>query len=276
MIRTALRPGWLALLALLVVVVVSFYQLGMWQLGVSSNKAARELAATQAARPTEPLSTVTGPHEPFPAYGAGMPVSVEGEYDASLQFLVPDRLLEGAQGYWVVTPLRTDDSGESALLPVVRGFVTDPEDADRPDAVAGLRLTGTLAPSESDITTGSLPAGHRGAIDSADLVNLWDEPIYNGFLFLVDEAPPVTSTDVMRVPPPVFGESGIDPRNVGYALQWFVFALFAVYMYYRFLRQATQAPARPRPEPPGHADAAPEPAHTATTTTHHQHSGDPA
>ena len=45
MIRTALRPGWLALLALLVVVVVSFYQLGMWQLGVSSNKAARELAA---------------------------------------------------------------------------------------------------------------------------------------------------------------------------------------------------------------------------------------
>ena len=27
------------------------------------------------------------------------------------------------------------------------------------------------------------------------------------------------------VPPPVFGESGIDTRNVGYALQWFVFAI---------------------------------------------------
>lgn len=275
MIRTALRPGWLALLALLVVVVVSFYQLGMWQLGVSSNKAARELAATQAARPTQPLSTVTGPHEQFPADGAGMPVSVTGEYDASLQFLVPGRLLDGVPGYWVVTPLRTGDSGESALLPVVRGFVTEPGQADRPEAPTDLELTGTLAPSESDVTTGSLPAGQRGAIDSADLVNLWDEPIYNGFLFLVDETPSVTSTDVTRVPPPVFGESGIDPRNVGYALQWFVFALFAVYMYYRFLRQATRPPAPPRPEPPGNEHAAPEPAHTATATAH-QHSGDPA
>lgn len=270
MIRTALRPGWLALLALLAVVVVSFYQLGMWQLGVSSNKAARELAAAQATRPTEALAEVTAPHQPFPAYGAGLPVSASGEYDASLQFLVPDRLLDGEPGYWVVTPLRTDVSGEVALLPVVRGFVPDPAQADRPPA-AVVQIVGTLAPSESD-TTGQPPApGQRGAIDTADLVNLWDEPLYNSFVFLVEETPATTSADVTRVPPPVFGESGIDPRNVGYALQWFVFALFAVYMYYRFLRQASQPP----PEPPADAEPAPELRHTAAVSSA-PHPGDPA
>lgn len=237
MLRTALKPGWLALLALLVVVLVSFYQLGMWQLGVSSNKAARELAAEQAARPVQALTAVTEPVQPFPADGAGLPVAVEGAYAPDEQFLVPERLLEGTPGYWVVTPLRVDqDGGTTALLPVVRGFVTDPTTADQPPAEA-VALTGTLAPSEY-AGPATLPEGQRSAIDTADLANEWDEPLYNGFIFLTGEEPTLTQDPVQAVPPPVFGESGIDPRNVGYALQWFVFGLFAVYMYYRFLKQA--------------------------------------
>ena len=239
MLRTALRPGWLALLGLLVAVVIAFYQLGMWQLGVSSNKAARELAAEQAARAVQPLAQVTGPQQAFPAYGAGLPVSVAGEYLADDQFLVPQRVLDGVDGYWVVTPVRTSASGASALLPVVRGFVADPAQADRP-APSPVELEGTLAPSEYAAYT-DLPEGQRPAIDTADLANAWEEPLYNGFIFLTAESPVTTSEAVRPVPPPVFGESGIDPRNVGYALQWFVFAAFAVYMYLRFLKQASTA-----------------------------------
>ncbi|MGO0576647.1 SURF1 family protein [Ornithinimicrobium panacihumi] len=241
MLRTALKPGWLALLGLLIVVLVSFYQLGMWQLGVSSNKAARELAAEQAARPEQPLTDVTAPRQAFPREGAGLPVSVEGVYLPQDQFLVPDRLLEGRSGYWVVTPLQVEQDGGTGLLPVVRGFVTDPAAADVP-GTDGVALTGTYAPSEY-AAPGDLPEGQRSAIDTADLANAWDQPIYNGFIFMTGEEPALTSGQVEPVPPPVFGESGIDPRNVGYALQWFVFALFAAYMYYRFLRQATQAEA---------------------------------
>lgn len=238
MIRTALKPAWLALLALLVVVVVAFYQLGMWQLGVSSNKASREQAAAQAARPTEPLADVLAPHQAFPDRGAGLSVATEGEYVPSLQFLVPDRVLEGEQGYWVLTPLRTEVSGNPALLPVMRGFVTDPAQADVPPTTP-VSIEGTLTPSESPVG-GDHPEGQRGAIDTADLANEWGEPIYNAFVFLVEEDPAVTSAEVVRVPPPVFGESGIVWRNVGYGLQWFVFAAFAVYMYVRFLHDATQ------------------------------------
>ncbi|MGC5584243.1 SURF1 family protein [Ornithinimicrobium sp. W1665] len=239
MIRTALRPPWLALLALLVAVVWAFVQLGTWQIGVSSNEAARERAVEQAARPTEPLGEVTAPHRTFPDDAAGLSVGAEGRYVPEHQFLVPDRLLEGDRGYWVVTPLRTSASGEPALLPVVRGFVTDPSAADRPPE-SPVRLTGTLAPSESPVEGGPWPPGIRASIDSADLVNDWDEPLFTGFLFLVEEDPALTSAGVDRIPPPVFGESGIVWRNFGYGLQWFVFAAFAVYMYLRFLRDAAR------------------------------------
>ena len=238
-IRTALRPAWLALLALLLAIVWAFVQLGTWQIGVSSNEAARERAAEQAARPTEPLGQVMDPHQTFPDDAAGLSVTAEGSYVPEHQFLVPDRLLEGERGYWVVTPVRTPAGDGPALLPVVRGFVTDPADADRP-ADAPVRVTGTLAPSESPAEDGPWPEGQRGSIDSADLVNDWDEPLYTGFLFLVDEDPALTSAEVVRIPPPVFGESGIVWRNFGYGLQWFVFAGFACYMYYRFLREATR------------------------------------
>ncbi|GGK65132.1 SURF1 family protein [Ornithinimicrobium pekingense] len=268
MIRTALRPGWLALLGLLVVIVVGFYQLGMWQIGVSSNEASREHAAAQAARPTEPLGEVTAPHQAFPDDGAGLSVTAEGEYAAEHQFLVAGRVLDGEPGYWVVTPLRTGASGEPALLPVVRGFVTDPAGADRPGP-GTVQVTGTLAPSESPgegADLGTLPEGQRAAIDTADLVNLWaeDAAVYNAFVFLVEEDPTVTAPAVRPIPPPVFGDSGIVWRNFGYGLQWFVFAAFAVYMYVRFLRQAVRdesdgdggdaegpggAPHAPRPRP---------------------------
>lgn len=261
MIRTALRPAWLALLALLVAVVWAFVQLGTWQIGISSNEAARERAAEQAARPTEPLAAVMAPHETFPDDAAGLSVSTTGRYVPGDQFLVPDRLLEGERGFWVVTPLRTTTADGPALLPVVRGFVTDPAAADLP-ATSPVQLTGTLAPSESPAEDGPPVEGRRGSIDSADLVNDWDEPLYNGFLFLVEEEPPVTSPQVVRIPPPVFGESGIVWRNFGYGLQWFVFAAFAVYMYVRFLRDAARGD-----RPPGRgADGIPEDHRPLTTT----------
>ncbi len=249
-IRTALRPAWLALLALLLAIVWAFVQLGTWQIGVSSNEAARERAAEQAARPTEPLGQVMEPHQAFPDDAAGLSVTAEGGYAAQHQFLVPDRLLEGELGYWVVTPVRTSSTDGPALLPVVRGFVTDPADADRPDDTP-VQVTGTLAPSESPAEGGPWPEGQRGSIDSADLVNDWDEPLFTGFLFLVEEEPALTSAEVVRVPPPVFGESGIVWRNFGYGLQWFVFAAFAVYMYLRFLREAARGGRPPDPDADG-------------------------
>lgn len=240
MIRTALRPRWLALLALLVVVSFIFVRLGLWQLRSATDHAAQEYAAQQAALETVPVSQVLGPHQAFPPGGVAHPVTVTGEYDPALQFLVPDRRLEGRTGYWVVTPVRTDQSGQDALIAVVRGFVTDPADAG--EVAAGpVTVSGGLAPSESPSTVGGLPEGQRTGVDTADLANAWGEPIYNAFIFAEEEDPQLSAATVQRVPVPVFGAGGgVDWRNLGYGLQWFVFIGFAVYMYLRFLREASR------------------------------------
>ena len=46
---------------------------------------------------------------------------------------------------------------------------------------------------------------------------------------------------MVRVPPPPPVPKGLTWRNAAYALQWWVFAAFAVFMYLRMLRDETLA-----------------------------------
>ncbi|HKJ12844.1 MAG TPA: SURF1 family protein [Ornithinimicrobium sp.] len=242
MLRTALQPRWLALLALLVVIVIAFAQLGRWQMGRASDASATERLEQQASAPAMPVDQVTRPYAPYDDAVSGRTVFAQGRYLADLQFLVPDRVLDSRRGWWVVVPLRTD---EGALLPVLRGWVSDPDLAVAPDA-RERTVTGTLAPSES-ATGGSqegLAEGERASVDLAALANEWPGELYNAFVFATEESPPVSGGDVRPVPPPALVPEAVDWRNVGYGLQWWVFAGFAVYMYLRFLHQAS----RPRPE----------------------------
>lgn len=238
MLRTALQPRWLALLAVLLVVLVAFAQLGLWQISRAQDDANRELAAEQATRASQPLTDVIEPQQAFPEDGSNLPVRASGSYVGDLQFLVPQRRLEGNVGFWVITPLRTQTG---ALLPVLRGWVAQPQDAGTPDA-ATRTVSGTLAPAESPVADADLPEGQRGSVDLAALVNEWPGELYNAFIFATDEQPGTATGDVVLVPPPTLGGDGLDWRNLGYALQWWVFAAFAVYMYWRFLREAAHPP----------------------------------
>jgi hypothetical protein len=51
---------------------------------------------------------------------------------------------------------------------------------------------------------------------------------------------PVPAPGLERVPPPVIGESGLSWRNAAYALQWWIFAAFAAYMWFRMVRDDHQ------------------------------------
>lgn len=244
--RTLLTPRWLALLAVVVAVCVAFVWLGLWQLAVAQNAAIEELQAQRDALVEKPLAEVMAPHSSFPRDGSGHPVRATGEYDAERQFLVPERVLDGQSGFWVVTPLLVDD----AVIPVLRGFVTDPDAADSPPAVP-VTVHGELAPGEAPyFGEVVLPEGQQGTIDLSLLANQWPEPLYNGFIFSTSEEPPVTTAVLTHVPPPQLTAGDVDWRNLGYALQWWVFAAFAVFMYLKLLHDA----ARGRPTgtgPPG-------------------------
>ena len=66
MLRTALKPRWLGLFVVLVLVLVSFFWLGLWQLDVARDKGREEVVAA-AAEPVVPIAEALGPHAPFPA-----------------------------------------------------------------------------------------------------------------------------------------------------------------------------------------------------------------
>jgi cytochrome oxidase assembly protein ShyY1 len=156
-----------------------------------------------------------------------------GRYDAGGQVLVAGRRLDGVNGWWVVTPLVVDSSG--ARIAVLRGFVTDGAGTGPAPSLAGpLTVSGTLAPGESSAAPGSLPPGQLGSVDLARLVNLWPGELYNAFVFATAESPEA-SPGVQRVPPPPV-PTGLTWRNAAYALQWWVFGLFAAYMWWRMVR----------------------------------------
>ncbi len=242
-----MKPRWLGLFALVLAVMVSFALLGLWQLSVARDKGRAEQVAATPMLPVADVAAVLSPHTPFPQVGVGRRITATGRYDGSAQVLVTPRLLQGKRGYWVVTPLVVGSTG--ARLAIVRGFVTDPAQALAPAIASEVTVSGTLAPGESPAgggprTGAAPPDGQMTNLDLSILVNRWPGVLYNAFLFATSEAPDVTakaSPAVQRVPPPTAMGGGLSWRNTAYAFQWWAFALFAAYMWWRMVRDDYEA-----------------------------------
>jgi cytochrome oxidase assembly protein ShyY1 len=239
-LRTALKPRWLGLFLLVAVIVVTCVELGFWQLHVAQDKGLA--AALQQAHEAQPMAveTILTPQQPFPNSESGRPVTAVGTYAASGQVIVGPRRLEGRTGYWVLTPLTL--TANRTVLPVVRGFVTDPAAVTAPPTGA-ISLDGSLAPGESPADPPALPSGTAPALGSVDLsilVNRWPGPLYNAFVFAQSEktstgASVAPSAGLRRVPPPGVS-GGLQWRNAAYAVQWWMFAGFALFMWFRMVR----------------------------------------
>ena len=258
MLRTALKPRNLALLAVAVLVVVAFVQLGRWQLGVAEDKALRESLDEARSRQPVAVETVLRPHSDFPGELSTRPVSATGEFGAD-QVVVANRRLDGRTGFWVVAPLRVAATG--ATLPVLRGFVTSP--TDLPPVPSGtVTVTGGLIPPESPYAGPAPPDGQLGSVDTSVLVSRWPGELYNAFVFQQAEAPAPEAASLgtmQRVPTPS-GETGFKWRNAAYALQWWAFALFALYMWWRIVRDEGREDAAAEAAAASAAAAAAEPA----------------
>ncbi|MDQ6714958.1 MAG: SURF1 family protein [Actinomycetota bacterium] len=273
-----LKPRWLGLLGLLLVVLTAFTVLGLWQLSVARDDGRRAAVEGAQSQPA-PLAQVLTPQQAFPAAAFGRPVEAVGRYDASGQVLVAGRRLDGAPGWWVVTPLVVSDS--RARLAVLRGFVRDASKprGPAPTSTGEVSVVGTVAPGESPASTGSrgdLPAGQLGSLDLGRLVNMWDAPTYNAFVFAVSETPDATGAGaagssatggIERVPPPPVA-TGLSLRNAAYALQWWVFAVFAAWMWWKMVREDHRRDRFLQGLPPSaHADTAHTDAATSATGT---------
>lgn len=215
-------------LALVVLGIVA----GRWQWSVAHDVARADAVREVQERPVRPLADVMAPHESFPDEGSGQRVTVTGRY-AGEPLVVVDRRYDGQAVDWVLDRFVVEGTG--ANLAVVRGFVPMGEDPPSPPG-GTIDLVGSLAPPEAPDETGGIDDDELTSVDIAQLVNEWPGDIYNGFAFAVTEDGGAAAEDLERVPPPL-PDTSLQFRNVMYAVQWWMFSAFAVWMWVKMVRQ---------------------------------------
>ncbi|MEQ6899914.1 SURF1 family protein [Nocardioides sp. YIM 152588] len=216
--------------------------LGVWQYDAWQARRAAEQVDLTTAAPL-PLQDVIGSDDPFPRAGLGRPVEVEGTWLPEGTVLVTDReSADGEPGAWVVTPL-TDGGPEAPAIPVVRGWVPEGTDlADVPDPGEAGSLTGWLQPGEARGETDEDPGDDvLPSLRIADLVQRVDQDLYGAYVVAEEPEPGLGAATLDQLP-----EVGrfTALRNLLYALEWWVFAAFAGYIWFRYVRDTT----RPRVE----------------------------
>jgi surfeit locus 1 family protein len=220
----------------MLIAVPLFTALGTWQLERAETK--RGLRAEVAARwDAAPASLPARPDWTTLEHSR---VTVEGAFVDERQFVINDRLHHGRRGLHVVTPLRLVDGSE---LLVNRGWVAD-DGAVEPPPGGIVRLTGRvklplppaleLGPAAPATDPWNAPWSRLDPTGYAAVAGT--EPLPAALLLDPDQP----HGFVRDWPRPT---GGLAPAlHVGYALQWFAFALLAAGIWlWRSLRRGTTA-----------------------------------
>lgn len=224
--RLARRPKWIVGLLFALVVAAVFAALGQWQLERSIED------ATVIERDTEnvvSLESVASAQTVITSEASGRIVSVECSFVEGDDVVLENRRTLQGTGSWLV---RHCMSGNGSSLAVAIGWsedAIDPSLVENPTGVLIGRYVPTESPQQSDFKN-----GERSALALSDLVNVWANPgpVYGGYLVLA-EAPEGLLT-IGTEPPPT--ERQLNWLNLFYAAEWIIFAGFAVYLWYRLLK----------------------------------------
>ncbi|MFT3835312.1 MAG: SURF1 family protein [Micropruina sp.] len=194
--------------------------LGLWQLQVFTDQGNASAHARAQQAPVALLDFVAPNGTVGDIYGK--PVTVSGHYLAGQQVLVlgPDGVVR------VLSALQLSDG---RVLPVVRGTVA--RGAEAGVAPSGERSeVGIFLPSEPGADHALARGYDLGSVRLPQLAQLWTEPLMPGFVTLSGEESARQGLSPATVTLPE-GEGSW--RNSGYALQWWVFALFGLGMSWR-------------------------------------------
>jgi cytochrome oxidase assembly protein ShyY1 len=246
-----LRPRWIGMLLLCLVVAGVFAWLGQWQLGRAVTTNPLPPGATEEV---QNLADVAAPGEYLPEPLVGQRVETAGSWVPGDFVIVQSRFNDGVEGYWVtgqlrLAPDRADTSGPTSLAVALgwaateddaRAAVDELEDAASVSSPADVvEVTGRLISDEGPV----LPP--RGTdpqtltrMSPAALLGQWHDVeglfVYRPYLASEDA---FAGLDAISSPAPAEG-SGVNWLNIFYALEWAVFAGFAFYLWYRLAKDA--------------------------------------
>lgn len=212
--RLAVTPKWIGGLFIALAVASIFAWLGQWQLG----------RAIESNQPIEIVKSET--------------VSVM--LDTEHVFIVSDRIQKGTSGYWVISNSITE-SGQSIILAL--GWTEKLNSAEQVRnnikssmlAQAFLPVTGETLPTEPPVTAKN---GHTlDSVSTAQLANLISGTKSMRADYLAVNAA-ATPNGLETIHAEISQEAGINWLSAFYAVEWAVFAIFAVFMWWRLLKDA--------------------------------------
>lgn len=214
----------LALLSLIAVCVLFFF-LGKWQWDRTQDILDAERAASMAAVPIGQIVQPMNPED------YGRTVTATGSYREVDQVRIGSRLSsDSVPGDWIVSALEIE-SGRS--IAVVRGWVPQGQTFATPREI--ISIEGILQPSDTFYQGPLDPSGEVLIIDSEQLSAVWNTTLFDGYIVMQSQSPMGVNSPE-SVPPTISTADVAFPlQNFFYAIQWWVFALFAVTIYIRWL-----------------------------------------
>ncbi|WP_460797739.1 SURF1 family protein [Microbacterium sp. GXF0217] len=234
-----LRPRWIGVLALCLVVAGVFAFLGQWQLGRAIDTDPVPAGVTEEVRQ---LDDIVVPGEYLPEPYVGQRTEVTGTWVGGDFLVVSSRYNDDVEGYWVTGQLRVADG---VSIAVALGWVQDRDEADAAAAALEQTATGTdatiagrLISDEGVQVPPSDDPQRMDRMSPAALLNHWHDAdrlaVYRPYLASV-EAP----DGLVGISSPApDAQSPVNWLNVFYAAEWAIFAGFAFYIWYRLAKDA--------------------------------------
>ena len=218
--KVALTPKWLGALALALALAAIFAVLGQWQLSRALTTTAKPVTTTTAIA----LDELASPGSGFKTVFTNRIVTTEIT-EAVAVGRVAGRKQQGNEGYWSVAVATVKDG---SYLVIAYDFGPETEVTNQPPQSG--QITGRYLPSEvPEPATGGVfqSLSTEQAINSAGITA---GPTYRGIVALTTG--PGTPIIIEQEQP----RTEINILNAFYAIEWVLFAGFAVFLWWRLVQ----------------------------------------
>ncbi|MEO6533519.1 MAG: SURF1 family cytochrome oxidase biogenesis protein [Pseudolysinimonas sp.] len=237
----ARRPRWIGALLLALAIAAGFSALGQWQLARSVASAPVNHADTETPLA---LSSLARPGKAVTSTQLGRMVTVTGTLADDDFVVLSKRINAGATGFWLVGHVTTAGGAE---LAVAIGWAPTRAQAEAAEASATIEspLVGRYLPSEPPDQP-DVDKGVQSAASIPAFINQWSHfggSVYGGYVVASTPTAGLTTIDS----PAPSQEVSLNWLNVFYAAEWAIFAGFAIYLWYRLVKDVVEANRRLEP-----------------------------
>jgi hypothetical protein len=255
----ARRPKWIGGLLLALAIAAVFALLGQWQLERTFTVVEPEVQNEQVFV----LNEIATPGAPLTAEAPNVLVSANIMLDQSNLYIVSNRLQQAGEGvvagYWLIanSGALLADNDTTGSLTVAIGFSdnltaiekarVELQESMLPQAF--LEATGRYLQTEAPVESPRADKPYLfGSLSLAQLVSLYsDKPVQSFAGFLAVDADPGLGLERIDLPPQQAG-TRVNWLTLFYAVEWVLFAGFAVFLWWRLvqdqrLRESTKTTA---------------------------------